>query len=120
MLPAACRRRTLSRSRLEPVSYPAACHGVFEVTVPSSAWALAHETGKYHFTARVAFEEPFHGAPRVVAGLSALELGDGPSSRLEVRIVPDSITATGFTIRFATATSGGVHSAAAFWLAIPS
>lgn len=118
MLPTACRRRTPSRVRPTPLP-PPACHGVLEVDVPSSSWALAPDTGRYHFTARVAFEEPFYRTPKVVAGLSALELGDGPSSRLEVRIVPDSITATGFTIRFATATSGGVHSAAAFWLAIP-
>lgn len=90
------------------------------MTVASSSWALDLETGKYQFTARVAFDEPFRRAPKVVAGISALEMGEGPSSRLEVRIVPGSITATGFTIRFATATSGGVHSAAAFWLALPS
>lgn len=118
MLSAACRRRTLSSVRLTAPS-PAACHGVLEVDVPSSSWALAPEIGRYHYTARVAFDEPFSRTPKVVAGLSALEVGDGPSARLEVRVVPESITTTGFTIRFATATSGGVHSAAAFWLALP-
>jgi hypothetical protein len=78
------------------------------------------ETGKYHFTARIAFPDPYLQTPRVLAGLSALEMGEGPSSRLEVRIVPDSITPTGFTIRFLTASRGGVQSAAAFWLALPS
>jgi hypothetical protein len=73
-----------------------------------------------NFTARIAFDEPFPYPPKVVAGLSAMELGEGPSSRLEVGVVAGSVTSTGFTIRFATATGGNVHSAAAFWLALPA
>jgi hypothetical protein len=73
-----------------------------------------------HYTARVAFDEPFRHPPQVVAGLSAMEMGEGPSSRLEVCVVPGSVTSTGFTLRFATATGGIVHSASAFWLALPA
>lgn len=118
MLPARCRRRTLSPVRF--AAPPAPCHGIFAVDAPSSQWAVTPETGALHYTARIAFDEPFPYPPKVVAGLSAMELSEGPPSRLEVRVVPGSVTTTGFTIRFATATGGMVQSAAAFWLALPS
>ncbi|MCX6608550.1 MAG: H-type lectin domain-containing protein [Acidobacteria bacterium] len=96
------------------------CHGVLEVPDPSSVWTLDPATEQCLYTARVAFSEPFVRAPHVVAGLSALELGTapGPAARLEVRIVPGTVSRSGFTIRFATRAGASVESAAAFWLAM--
>lgn len=85
---------------------------------PSSAWTLDPSAEQCHYTARVAFSESFAAPPHVVAGLSALELGNGPAARLEVWIVPGTVSRSGFTIRFATKAGASVESAAAFWLAM--
>ena len=121
--PTACRRRvssgldlTLLSALIAPI--PRTCHGVLEVAEPSSAWALDPAAEQCLYTARVVFGESFERPPHVVAGLSALELGHGPSARLEVRIVPGTVSRSGFTICFATKAGARVKSAAAFWLAM--
>lgn len=118
--PTACRRRTYAGLDLTlmTAALPRTCHGVLEVPDPSSVWTLDPATEQCLYTARVAFSEPFVRAPHVVAGLSALELGSGPAARLEVRIVPGTVSRSGFTIRFATRAGASVESAAAFWLAM--
>lgn len=121
--PTACRRRasagldlTLLSALTAPI--PRTCHGVLEVAEPSSAWTLDPSAEQSLYTARVAFDESFATPPHVVAGLSALELGIGPAARLEVRIMPGTVSRSGFTIRFATRAGAKVESAAAFWLAM--
>ena len=118
----ACRRRNSAGLDFPflNTAAPQTCHGVLEVPEPSSAWTLDPAAEQSLYTARVAFGEPFATPPNVVAGLSALELGSGPAARLEVRIVPGTVSRSGFTIRFATRAGASVESAAAFWLAMPA
>lgn len=111
-----CRRRVFSGRAIAPLG---SSHGVLDVSSPSSTWPIDPASGQAAYTQRIAFSEPYPVPPRVVAGLAAIELGEGPAARLEVRVVPGSITATGFTLRFSTAPGGQVASAGAFWLALP-
>lgn len=99
--------------RASPVS-----HGTAEVSVPSTEWVQDAETGKARYVTSVMFDEKFQVPPKVVAGLCALEIGDGPPARLEVRLVENSVTRDGFVLQFTTRPGSNVLSAAAFWLAM--
>lgn len=78
-------------------------------------WSLRDGSGERIFSRAVAFESKFANAPKVVIGLSGLDVGANKNQR--VTVAAKNITDSGFDVEYRTWSDTILHGVVVNWLA---
>lgn len=88
--------------------------GKYSVGIGHSRWYL-NESGKRSFRDTVNFSEPFAEPPKIITGITSLDIRNGYSTSVIIEV--QNVTREGFSLRIDT-NEGGIQELTLSWTAI--